>query len=135
MQFNIYLILLFYLLSNSFVFGADQLRRLVYLNCEYENSLFNYPMLELRGRIAEEFEFFDAKPISGITCRVTYKGIGPFPKKIYFSEFDQEGKPISEKTELVISKIKPGERGFATFRVHVGVSRIVIWAEDDSLRE
>ena len=112
-------------------FGIDQPIKIIKLEGKEIESGFEYPTLELKGRVAEIFSFYDAEYISGLTCRIKFNGKKPLPNKVFFSEYDNENKEISHKVRLIYPRMKSGESGYATFRITCHPQKIVIWSEGD----
>ena len=50
-----------------------------------------------------------------MTCRVTFNGHAPLPTRVYFTEYDEKGRPLGKRTRLIYPNLKPGEKGYATF--------------------
>jgi hypothetical protein len=128
-QFDFALIIV--LTAVTLAFSEDQPTKTIQLKAKHEDSPFTYPVLELRGRVADIFTFYQAEWISGLTCRIKYNGKKPLPSKVFFSEYDETGKQISERIRLIYPKLNSDESGYATFRVKGHASKIVIWSEGD----
>jgi len=126
-----YLYFFILLLTFSFTSASDDQPRVVHLKAENNNSPFTYPILELKGLVAEIFTFYDAEYISGLTCRIKYNGAKPLPSKVFFSEYDSKSKEISHKVRLIYPKLNTGESGYATFRIKSTPSKLVIWSEGE----
>ena len=131
MKFRFSFALIIALAAVTLVFSEDQPTKTIQLKAQHEDSPFTYPMLELRGRVAEIFTFYNAAWISGLTCRIKYNGKKPLPSNVFFSEYDGNGKQISERIRLIYPKLNSGESGYATFRVKGDASKIVLWSEGD----
>ena len=89
----------------------DQPTKTIHLKAKHEDSPFTYPVLELRGRVADIFTFYQAEWISGLTCRVKYNGKRPLPSRVFFSEYDENGKQTSERIRLIYPRLNSGESG------------------------
>lgn len=111
--------------------ASDQQDRIIKLEGKNKESGFKYPTLELKGRVAEIFSFYDAEYISGLTCRIKYNGKMPLPSKVFFSEYDSRNKETAHEVRLVYPKLKSGESGYATFKIKGIPSKIVIWSKGD----
>ena len=116
---------------STLLLSQDPAMKTFQLKAKDPGSAFGYPAVELHGRVAEIFSFDNAEWISGLTCRISYNGKQPLPSKVYFSEYDENGKLISERTRLIYPKLNPGERGKATFRINGSPATIIIWSEGD----
>jgi hypothetical protein len=75
------------------------------------------PVVKLTGDLQKIFTITDCHAISGLTCTISYNGKLPLPSEIFFIELDKTGKVVGKKTRLIYPKLKPGERGYATFRI------------------
>jgi len=82
-----------------------------------EESPFRYPTIELEGKLKEIFTVADCQYISGLTCRIRYNGKSALPSEVFFTGYDQAGKPDGTKVRLIYPRLEPGERGMATFRI------------------
>jgi len=127
--FNFALIIV--LAAVTVVFSEVQPTKTIQLKAKHEDSPFTYPVLELKGRVADIFTFDQAEWISGLTCRIKYNGNKPLPSKVFFSEYDENGKQLSERIRLIYPRLNSGESGYATFRVKGHASKIVVWSEGD----
>ena len=126
---RIFFTILLFIFSISLVFASQN--EVFQLEAKDINSPFTYPILELKGRVAEIFTFYDAEYFSGLTCRIKYNGMKPLPSNVYFSEYDSETKEISHKIKLIYPELKAGESGYATFRINGHPSKLVIWSEGE----
>jgi len=131
MKYSFSFALIIVLAAVTFVFSEDQPIKTIQLTGKNKESGFTYPMLELKGRVAEIFTFYNAEWISGLTCHIKYNGKKPLPSNVFFSEYDEDGKQISERIRLIYPKLNSGESGHATFRVKGHASKMVIWSEGD----
>lgn len=80
--------------------------------CEQDTSSWTYPTFKLKGRLAEIFTISDCKWISGLTCRIKYKGKYPLPSEVFFIEYDKKGKKLGRRTRFICPHLKSGERGY-----------------------
>jgi hypothetical protein len=126
---HLFFAILLVIVSVSLAFASQD--EVVQLEAKDKNSPFTFPILELKGRVAEIFTFYDAEYISGMTCRIKYNGIKPLPSNVFFSEYDNESKEISHKVKLIYPELKAGESGYATFRINGHPSKLVIWSEGE----
>ena len=131
MRYSFRFALIIALVAVTFAFSDDQPTKTIQLSGKNKDSGFTYPVLELRGRVAEIFTFYNAEWISGLTCRIKYNGKKPLPSNVFFAEYDENGKQMSERIRLIYPKLNSGESGYATFRVKRHASKIVIWSEGD----
>ncbi len=129
MKFFECILLLIFAVNISFAEGQNH--KVIQLEGKKKNSAFSYPSLELQGRIAEIFTFYDAEYISGLTCKIKYNGKTPLPSKVFFSEYDIREKGISHKVRLIYPELNSGESGVATFRIKGTPPKIVIWSEGE----
>jgi hypothetical protein len=91
---------------------------------------FCIPSFELKGNLAKIFSISGCEFISGLTCRIHYNGHLPLPSGVYFTEFDERGKPAGGRVRLIYPEMKKGETGIATFRVRIGnPAKIVLEGE------
>jgi hypothetical protein len=75
------------------------------------------PVMKLTGDLQKIFSIADCHAISGLTCRITYNGKLPLPSEVIFVEYDKNGTVVGNKTRLIYPELKPGETGYATFRI------------------
>ena len=75
------------------------------------------PKITLEGNLAKIFTVIGCEYISGLTCRVHYNGKLPLPSQVFFTEFDDHGKKAGARVRLIYPELKPGETGWATFRI------------------
>ncbi|MFZ3200496.1 MAG: hypothetical protein WA175_05030 [Candidatus Acidiferrales bacterium] len=61
-------------------------------NADIENA-FRSPEFELKGKLAKIFRLSHCEYISGLTCRIHYNGALALPSELFFTEFDDHGKP------------------------------------------
>ena len=78
---------------------------------------FRYPSFELAGDLKDIFEVKDCEYISGMTCRIHYKGVRPLPSQVFFTEFDEQGRQAGPAVRLLYPRLQPGETGYGTFRI------------------
>ena len=91
---------------------------------------FQSPRLVLEGRLADTFSFGRCEYISGMTCRVTLKRGATLPSQVYSAEYDNSGTQVSPRVRLIYPNLKPGESGYATFRLRSGTpARLVLSGE------
>lgn len=76
------------------------------------------PVMKLTGDLQKIFSITDCQAISGLTCRISYNGKLPLPSEVFFVELDKDGNVVGKKTRLIYPKLKPGETGYATFRIN-----------------
>ncbi len=91
---------------------------------------FIIPKIELTGKLARIFTITKCKYIAGMTCHIHYKAIFPLPSQVFFTEFDEAGKNAGARVRLIYPRLKPGEGGWATFRLHTDrPAKVVLEAE------
>lgn len=73
--------------------------------------------IELKGKLSEIFVVTGCEYISGLTCRIHYNGKLPLPSRVFFTEFDHQGREASPRVRLIYPELKPGETGRATLRI------------------
>ena len=78
---------------------------------------FRFPALELQGQLRGTLSFSKCTYMSGLTCKVKYSGDHPLPSRVYFLEFDAEGRQAGPEVRLIYPRLEPGEVGSATFRL------------------
>jgi hypothetical protein len=85
------------------------------------------PSMELEPRLAAIFAVTRCEFMSGMTCRITYNGKSPLPSEVYFTEYDESGKALGQRTRLIYPKLEKGESGRATFRLRASnPTRVVL---------
>ena len=95
---------------------AEQVRNVPALSATREGS-FRYPTFELQDGLADIFSVSDCEYISGMTCRIHYNGKKPLPSEVFFTGYDSSGKADGELVRLIYPQLRPGETGYATFRI------------------
>jgi hypothetical protein len=80
---------------------------------------FRYPTLELLGPLRDVFAVGKCEYISGMTCKIRCKGAHPLPSRVYFVEFDENGKQAGAEVRLLYPRLERGETGSATFRIRL----------------
>jgi hypothetical protein len=94
--------------------------------------------IEMEGDLSKILEFGDCKYISGLSCDLSYNGELPFPDKVLFDEYDENGKLLAKDVRLLFYT-DPEKKGSARitgamFRFKSNPSRIVlrgIWNHKD----
>ncbi len=78
---------------------------------------FESPGIKLDPALARIFSVDRCQWISGLTCKITYNGKGPLPSRVFFTEFDAQGRAVGPRVTLIYPHLNPSERGAATFRI------------------
>jgi len=76
------------------------------------------PVMKLTGDLEKIFSIAHCQKISGLTCKISYNGKLALPSEVFFVELDKEGNAVGKKTRLIYPKLRPGETGYATFRIN-----------------
>lgn len=91
---------------------------------------FRIPSFELKGKLVKIFSVSDCEYISGLTCRIHYNGAAPLPSEVFFTEFDKQGRQAGRRVRLIYPELKPGEAGWATFRIRLNEpAKVVLQGE------
>jgi hypothetical protein len=75
------------------------------------------PPIILKGKLADLLQVSDCRAVSGMTCRISFKGKAMLPSRIFLQEIDDANHPAGRKRPLIYPDLKPVESGWATFRV------------------
>ncbi|HET6842431.1 MAG TPA: hypothetical protein VFK06_12225 [Candidatus Angelobacter sp.] len=82
------------------------------------------PPIVLKGKLADLLQISDCRAISGMTCRISFTENAVLPSRVFLQEIDEANHQAGHKRPLIYSDLKPGESGWATFRV--GRARTVV---------
>jgi hypothetical protein len=83
------------------------------------------PPIILQGKLASSMQISDCKAISGMTCRISFNKDAVLPSRIFLREVDETKHPVGRKRLLIYPDLKPGERGWATFRIGRGMTVVL----------